>query len=322
MNVKEKVLKELENNKGSFVSGGSLATNLNVSRNSVWKAINALKKDGYVIEAKSNKGYQLMEDNDILSTWSISKYLNNDFDIQVFDQVTSTNTLLKEMANDGACEKTVIVANEQTKGKGRTGKSFYSPKNSGVYLSLLLRPDITAQESLFITTCAAVAVCKAIEDICDKKAYIKWVNDIFVDDKKVSGILTEASFNIETNKLDYVVLGIGINIVTPSTGYPEDIANIATSLFHSQADSINKKSILIAHFLDYFWEYYKNFQDKSYVQEYIDRSMLLGKSIVIKQNNNNIKALALDIDENCRLKVKLEDNTEMWLSSGEVSIVV
>ena len=322
LTVKDKVLKELENNKGEYVSGGNLASTLNVSRNSIWKSIKALEKDGYIIQAKSNKGYQLMEDNDILSTWSINKHLTNSFDIKVYDQVTSTNTLLKEQANQGAKEKTVIIASEQTEGKGRTGKSFYSPKDSGIYLSLLLRPDIVAEESLFITTSAAVAACKAIEDICDKKAYIKWVNDIFVDDKKVSGILTEASFNIETNKLDYVVLGIGINVTPPSHGFPKDINNIATSLFSKESDSINKKSILVARFLDYFWEYYKDLDHKAYVKDYINRSMLLGKHINVVSEGSTKKALALEIDYDCRLKVQFEDNSTKWLSSGEVSIVV
>ena len=185
MSVKDEVLKELENNKGDYISGGQLADNLGVSRNSVWKAIKALEKSGYEINAIPNKGYCLAEKNDILSSYSIKQHLKNPhLDISVFSSVTSTNTILKEMAEQGAKEGTVIIAEEQTAGRGRTGKQFYSPKGTGIYISILLRPDKPAEESLFLTTSAAVATARAIEDVSDKRALIKWVNDIYLEDKK------------------------------------------------------------------------------------------------------------------------------------------
>ena len=197
MSVKDEVLKELENNKGDYISGGQLADNLGVSRNSVWKAIKALEKSGYEINAIPNKGYCLAEKNDILSSYSIKQHLKNPhLDISVFSSVTSTNTILKEMAEQGAKEGTVIIAEEQTAGRGRTGKQFYSPKGTGIYISILLRPDIPAEESLFLTTSAAVATARAIEDVSDKRALIKWVNDIYLEDKKTCGILTEGAFNV------------------------------------------------------------------------------------------------------------------------------
>ena len=143
------------------------------------------------------------------------------------------------------------------------GKNFYSPSKTGIYLSILVRPDIPAGESLFLTTSAAVATAKAIEDVSDKKADIKWVNDIYISDKKVCGILTEASFNIETGKLDYAIVGIGINICYPDGGFPDNINDIATAVFDSNTDTVNKRSILIAHLLDYFMDYYENFDKKS-----------------------------------------------------------
>ena len=218
MSVKDEVLKELENNKGDYISGGQLADNLGVSRNSVWKAIKALEKSGYEINAIPNKGYCLAEKNDILSSYSIKQHLKNPhLDISVFSSVTSTNTILKEMAEQGAKEGTVIIAEEQTAGRGRTGKQFYSPKGTGIYISILLRPDIPAEESLFLTTSAAVATARAIEDVSDKRALIKWVNDIYLEDKKTCGILTEGAFNVETGKLDYAIVGIGINKQIPLT---------------------------------------------------------------------------------------------------------
>ena len=320
MSVKDEVLKELENNKGDYISGGQLADNLGVSRNSVWKAIKALEKSGYEINAIPNKGYCLAEKNDILSSYSIKQHLKNPhLDISVFSSVTSTNTILKEMAEQGAKEGTVIIAEEQTVGRGRTGKQFYSPKGTGIYISFLLRPDIPAEESLFLTTSAAVATARAIEDVSDKRALIKWVNDIYLEDKKTCGILTEGAFNVETGKLDYAIVGIGINVCIPDGGFPDNIKDIATAIFDKQTDSINKRSILIANLLDYFMEYYKDFKSKSYVKEYIERSMIIGKTITVIEGSKTSVAKAIDIDKNCRLKVQFEDGTTKWLSSGEVS---
>lgn len=320
MSVKDEVLKELENNKGDYISGGQLADNLGVSRNSIWKAIKALEKSGYEINAIPNKGYCLAEKNDILSSYSIKQHLKNPhLDISVFSSVTSTNTILKEMAEQGAKEGTVIIAEEQTAGRGRTGKQFYSPKGTGIYISILLRPDIPAEESLFLTTSAAVATARAIEDVSDKRALIKWVNDIYLEDKKNCGILTEGAFNVETGKLDYAIVGIGINVCIPDGGFPDNIKDIATAIFDKQTDSINKRSILIANLLDYFMEYYKDFKSKSYVKEYIERSMIIGKTITVIEGSKTSVAKAIDIDKNCRLKVQFEDGTTKWLSSGEVS---
>ena len=320
MSVKDEVLKELENNKGDYISGGQLADNLGVSRNSVWKAIKALEKSGYEINAIPNKGYCLAEKNDILSSYSIKQHLKNPhLDISVFSSVTSTNTILKEMAEQGAKEGTVIIAEEQTAGRGRTGKQFYSPKGTGIYISILLQPDIPAEESLFLTTSAAVATARAIEDVSDKRALIKWVNDIYLEDKKTCGILTEGAFNVETGKLDYAIVGIGINVCIPDGGFPDNIKDIATAIFDKQTDSINKRSILIANLLDYFMEYYKDFKSKSYVKEYIERSMIIGKTITVIEGSKTSVAKAIDIDKNCRLKVQFEDGTTKWLSSGEVS---
>lgn len=320
MSVKDEVLKQLENNKGKYISGGQLAESLGVSRNSIWKAMKSLEKSGYQINAVPNKGYCLEEKNDILSSFSIKQYLNSPLAIHVYPTVTSTNTVLKEMAEQGAPEGTVIIAEEQTAGKGRMGKPFFSPSKTGIYISILLRPEISAEESLFLTTSAAVATAKAIEDVSEKKAQIKWVNDVFIDNKKVCGILTEGAFNVETNKLDYAIVGIGINICFPEGGFPDEIEKIATAIFDKATDSINKRSILIAHLLDYFMEYYKEFHTKDYVKEYINRSMLLGKEINIIDGNHNIPAIAVEIDKKCRLKVKLQDGSTRWLSSGEVSI--
>ena len=322
MSVKDEVLKQLENNKGNYISGGQLAENLGVSRNSIWKSIKSLEKNGYEIDAVPNRGYCLAEKNDIISSFSINQHLNSKLNINVYPIVSSTNTVLKEMAEQGAPEGTVVIAEEQNAGKGRMGKTFYSPSKTGIYVSILLRPTISAEESLFLTTSAAVATAKAIEDVSDKTADIKWVNDVYIDNKKVCGILTEGAFNVETNHLDYAIVGIGVNVRFPEGGFPKEIENIATAVFDKQTDSTNKRSILIAHLLDYFMEYYKNFNSKKYVAEYIERSMILGREINIIDGDKTIPATAVEIDKKCRLKVQLKDGSTRWLSSGEVSIRV
>lgn len=320
MSVKDEVLHMLEANKGRYFSGATLAKELNVSRNSIWKAIKSLENEGYKILAATNKGYCLEQSNDILSKHSVGEFLKYNLDIHVYDTISSTNTVLKEMAEDGAKEGTVLVSSEQTLGRGRMGRKFVSPAGTGIYFSILLRPDIPASDSLFLTTSAAVAVAKAIEDVSDKKAKIKWVNDVFVDNKKVCGILTEATFNMETGKLNYAIVGIGINVCFPEGGFPEEIDKIATAIFDKESDSINKRSKLLAHVLNYFMDFYNSFESKSYLKEYIDRSILLGKNITVIDKDGNKTAKAISIDDECHLLVRFEDGTEKLLSSGEVSI--
>lgn len=249
----------------------------------------------------------------------IEKYLDYNLNIEIHKKVSSTNTVLKEMAVNKAPHGTVVIAEEQTMGKGRMGRSFHSPSGSGIYFSILLRPDIPAEEALFLTTSAAVSVSKAIEDISDKKADIKWVNDIYIDGKKVCGILTESAFNTQSGKLDYAIVGIGINICPPQNGFPTDVENIATAIFDEYGDFTEKRNILIANILNYFMDYYNNFSDKKYVNEYINRSIIIGKDITVIGSDTNRDATALEIDNECRLKVRYTNGSEEWLNSGEVS---
>lgn len=322
MNTKSKVLGILENYKGQHISGSKIADELGLSRNSIWKAIKQLQEEGHNITAITNKGYCLETDNEILSAESITKYLESDlFDIEVYDVVDSTNLMLKIEAEDGGCEGRVIVAEHQTHGRGRRGRSFYSPKNTGVYMSLLLRPKLSAYESLSITTCAAVAVAEAIEMNSEKQAKIKWVNDIFVDDRKVSGILTEASIDLESAGLKYAILGIGINVFTPTEGFPDELEDTSTSIFKKLGNSSDRRSKLIGDILNVFMAYYQNIEDKPFLEEYKNRSLILNKEIsVINGPGDARKAIALDIDEDFHLKVRYENGEIEYLSSGEVSI--
>lgn len=323
MTVKQRVLATLEKNKDEYISGTTLSEQLNVSRNAIWKAIKSLQDDGYDINGIKNKGYSLSAESDILSPQSVSKFLSSNagtFDIEVHDIIDSTNTLLKIEAGNGACEGRVIIANEQTSGRGRMNRSFFSPSNTGIYMSILLRPKITAQESLFLTTAAAVAVAKSIEKISGCDAKIKWVNDIFCNGKKVCGILTEATLDIESGGLQYAVVGIGINIMPPKNDFPNELHGIATSIFGEGNYYTEAKSKLIALILDEFWQYYQNIDNKNFLNEYRSRSNIIGKEVTVHYANKTERALVLGIDDQCHLTVKMRNGEVKSLSSGEVSI--
>lgn len=324
MGTREQLLALFEENKGTYISGEDIAQRLDVSRNAVWKAVNHLRKEGYEIAAVPNKGYCLSEETDILSPQGIRKHLRSGADglaIEVLAVTESTNTLLRERASAGAPEGTVIVANEQTRGKGRMGRDFYSPADTGVYLSLLLRPkDLATHEAVFITTMAAVAASEAIEAVSGKETRIKWVNDLYIDGKKVAGILTEASLGLESGHLDSVVLGIGINAYPPRGGFPNDLRAIAGSVFSKRRS--DGKNRLAAEFLNRFIAVYAAMEEREFVDTYRAKSFVIGKEIHVVSATGERNAFALDVDEQCRLVVRYEDGTTEALSSGEIRVRV
>ncbi|MBR6513894.1 MAG: biotin--[Clostridia bacterium] len=235
-----------------------------------------------------------------------------------FKELDSTNKYAKVLAKDGAPEFTVIIADKQTGGYGRMGRSFCSPDSSGLYMSIILRPDIEVQKCLYITTAAAVAVSEAIEETANIKTGIKWVNDIFIGNKKVCGILTEAGFT-EGGRLDYAILGIGVNIYTPEGGFPPDIKDIAGSIYGSPKD-INVRNALAESIIKHFEVYYGNLLSKPHLPSYKQRSIVIGKNIKVVHANGSYPAYALDIDNEFRLTVKDQNNIITALDSGEISI--
>ncbi len=244
-------------------------------------------------------------------------------DIHTYAEVESTNTLVKEQAVLGAKEGYTVIANRQTKGRGRVGRTFFSPSNTGLYMSLLLRPEeYGAKDAVRITTMAAVAVCEALEVVmedCEHRPQIKWVNDIFLGKKKVCGILTEGSFDSK-GMLEYAVLGIGINVYPPEEGFPEEIENIAGYVFSSEKEGEKEK--LAAEVLQRFMTYYKAGKDSEYAEKYKQRNFVIGKEIYVLSGTGRQNAVVLDIDEACRLQVRYADGKEEWLDSGEISVQV
>ena len=321
MTVQSHLQQLLESNKSTFLSGEEIARRLGVSRNAVWKAIKALQAEGYPIEGVPNKGYCLAANSDVLSESGIRQYLTGDaqsLTLRVFDTVTSTNLVLRDLAAQGAPEGTVIIAARQTVGRGRKGRAFFSPEYTGVYVSLLLKPKIAPEDATLITTTAAVAVCEAVESLSDRKAQIKWVNDVFVDGKKICGILTEGSIDMESGQFEYAVLGTGINVYTPEGGFPEEIRAVAGSVFSAPVP--DAKNRMIAEYLNHFLPLYRDLGGEATISEYRRRSFVIGKNITVLAGEKTTPARAIDVDGQCRLVVEYGDGTRAALSSGEISI--
>lgn len=321
MELKQEIIRILEENRGKSISGTQIAKELHVTRSAIWKNIKQLQEEGYHIEAASNRGYLLSESNDILTAESISPYLKGKalyFTLDVKKTVTSTNTLAKEMAAKGAPSGSVLIALEQTKGRGRMGRSFYSPNSTGLYLSIILRPDLSLEDSLLITTSAAVAVAKAIEKLTGNDVDIKWVNDLFMKGKKVCGILTEASLNVESGGLEYAVVGIGINVSTKD--FPDKLQKVAGSIFSDKPDDRPITSLLAAQVLNNLAEAMDNITDLDYLKEYKKRSFLIGEDIFVLKGKDSYPAKAIDIDERARLVVEYSNGDREHLLSGEVSV--
>ncbi|MDD2189806.1 MAG: biotin--[acetyl-CoA-carboxylase] ligase [Eubacteriales bacterium] len=351
MSTKGSLLKALEENRGITVSGEDLATSLGISRAAVWKAIQELRKDGHCINAVTNKGYCLAPDSDVLSREGILLHVSeNDMAnrIHVFKSVESTNLTCKKMALEGAPYGTVVIAEEQTKGRGRMGRNFYSPSMSGIYMSFILEPRFDMTKSVLITTAAAVAVCKAIEKVAGISCRIKWVNDIYLEGKKICGILTEAVSDFESGQIEHIVLGIGINYSTAASDFPEELRETAGSLFGNRpvesADdhdddrpyvggvTVNNavtRNRLTAEVINQIFLVNENLGSGNYIREYKERSFVLGKEVLIipaggmtngRNQSEGIKALALDVDSEGGLVVRYQDGSIHTLNSGEISV--
>lgn len=240
------------------------------------------------------------------------------FDFEIFDNIDSTNIYLKSKAKNGETSGKVIIADSQTKGRGRFDRKFHSPKNCGIYMSVLLKPDLPASDSVMITAAAAVAVCDAINSLTSLNPKIKWVNDILLDGKKVCGILTEGAINPVTLKFDWAVVGIGINVYTPENDFDSQIKDVATAILkETQENFRNRLCAEILNRLTYFCE---NLQNKDFLEKYREYSAIKNKRINVIRNGSSIPATALDIDDECRLKVQYEDGKTEFLNSGEISI--
>lgn len=321
--VRDDVLKVLEQHRGELVSGGALARELNVSRTAVWKAITSLRADGFPIDSVSGGGYRLSTDSDGLSRAGIQLKLRTSCigrDMDVFSEIDSTNNFLKRNAADLKHGHTA-VADCQTAGRGRLGRSFISPSGSGVYLSILLHPNLPLEQINLITVGAAVAACHAIEETASFTPDLKWVNDVLMHGKKLCGILTEASVEAETGQLNYAIVGIGINVRTPAGGLAEEIRDIAGSLEDFAPHPVNRNA-LVASFLNHMERCFMLISESNtsaLMEDYRSYMHFMGEEIRIISGGNVETAKAVSINERGHLIIEQNSETRTVLA-GEISI--
>ncbi len=313
MNTKEKVYQYLSNAEGP-VSGETMAELLQLSRTAIWKAIKALQNEGHEILAKPKEGYSLLKKSINFNTQSIMNFLVSDIqsDVFVFESIDSTNTYAKKLAEANAKDWTLIIAKNQTAGRGRFERNFYSP-TGGLYMSLIIHPEIKLEDINFITMNAALAVCSAVKKHVNVDLGIKWVNDLFLNDKKVVGILTEAAIDFESKTFKYVVVGIGVNLKL--NAIPPELESLITDI---NIDENFDKNLLVAEIVN---DFYKNLSKdkKVLVDEYRSKSIVLNEEVLISGNYNG-QAKVLDITDEGELLVITQDKQELKLNSGEISL--
>lgn len=256
---------------------------------------------------------------DKISMHEIKKCLNeeikNKIEVVVKESVGSTNDEVKK--NREKNEGYIIISCHQTQGRGRRGRFFFSPDNTGLYMSILLKPQLQPEQALGITTAAAVAVCRAIEKFGVSPS-IKWVNDIFVGEKKVCGILTESAIDIENKKLSYAVLGIGLNVYEPENDFPEEIKNIAGAIFSKESENLRNR--LCGEIINEFFNLYNGIGMGYHTDEYIRRNFVIGKDVFVLSGEQKKKARVNNITNACELEVTFENGEKTVLSSGEISL--
>ena len=329
MRTEDRVLELLEESRGKAVSGERLAEMLGISRTAVWKHIKALKEKGYEIGSGSNRGYELIESIDVFSTKSVMDELADEargytgrigIEVEVRDEVTSTNALLKDMAAKGALEGRVLIAKRQTEGRGRLGRNFFSPKN-GIYLSILLRPDMDFREAMLLTTIAAVAVVEAVREVTGRDTGIKWVNDVYLEGRKICGILTEAVTDVESGRLSYAVVGIGVNITKPSEdAFPDELKDIAGFVYDDEEPPKGVMSRLSAAIVKNYFKYYEKLPEHRFMESYKKYQILINKDIFVITPEGKKKARAYGVDDEARLLVEYEEGGKEALFTGEVSV--
>lgn len=316
--TKDKVLFILEESRGKSISGAGIAQKLEISRNAVWKAIKLLQAEGHQIDAGTNKGYRLCQDNDILSVSGMLPYLAGLPPPRLYQELESTNIVAKEMSAAGAGHGTCVMAERQTAGRGRQGRSFFSPPGHGIYMSIVLEPKKLGHETpSFITIYTAVAVCEAIEALCPNKyPKIKWVNDLFLEGKKICGISAEADLELNTGAINRVVVGVGINF-TLSKDLPKELKPIVGALYNNEKPPINRNQ-LAAQILKQITNP-KPPPQAEIIQNYKQRLFILGQKLQVL-SNQPYEATAQDITQEGHLIVQTTTGQKITLSAGEISI--
>lgn len=319
--MKAEILKMLRESE-EYVSGQKLCERFQVSRTAVWKVIKQLEKEGYQIEAVRNRGYRILEYPDVLSKEEIESQMQTDCfgkHVVYYEETDSTNTRVKQLAEQGAQQGTLVVADRQSAGKGRRGRGWESPKGENIYMSLLLRPKIGPSKAPMLTLVMAYSVALAIREQEELEVGIKWPNDLVVGTKKICGILTE--MNAEIDYINYVVIGVGINVNVKK--FPEELSEKATSLFNEQGKEV-RRAVLMAKIMQLFEENYERFlkeQNLAFLQEAYNQLLVSrGREVTVLEPGHEYHAHAIGINETGELLVRKEDGKEEAVFAGEVSV--
>lgn len=320
--MKRRIVEVLKSNSGEFVSGQMLSDELGVSRTSIWKYINVLKEEGYDIESVTRKGHRLISSPDILTKEEIGEYLETRIigkNIYYYDSIESTNKLAKEIAMSEE-EGTIIIAEEQTSGRGRLGREWTSPRGRGIWMSIIIKPKIDPMDASKITQITAASVNSAMNEI-GIETKIKWPNDIVLNGKKVCGILTEMTS--EMIQINYMVIGIGINVNLDKDDIPKEILEKATSLKIETGKDVNRKE-LIGRVLNRFEYFYNQLILNEDIEEAMEickkESILIGKKIRVISRGTEVEREAIDLTSSGELIVKDDNGNIETIISGEVSV--
>lgn len=301
----------------NYVSGAELAVDCQVSRTAVWKVVKKLRAEGFEIESVPHRGYRFISRPDLFCESYLKQAVcdcQTVWQFRHFQEVDSTNTVAKSLASQGAPSGTVVIADRQTAGKGRTGKSFYSPEGN-LYFSVIEKLSLPISDMMSVTACTATAVFQALEQF-GITAQIKWVNDLFLNHRKICGILSEGSFNAELLSMDYLVIGIGINL-RRDPERPEELQAIITDLETETGKRISRYDLLIA-ILKHLEKQLAGIPSHSYLEIYRNNSCTLGHRV---RTDDNTEGLAVGFTEDAGLVIKLADGTERILRTGSATVI-
>lgn len=318
--VKEKILDLLRSSK-DFLSGQEISERFGVSRTAVWKVIRQMENDGYVIEAVRNKGYRLLSEPDLLSESRIRQYLHTSWagsSLLVLDVVDSTNNVAKRRAEEGAQHGLLVIGEQQTAGKGRRGRYWESQRGEGVFMTLLLKPDIEPGNASMLTLVMALAVRSALETVGNVQAQIKWPNDIICDGKKVCGILTEMSAQVDY--INHIVIGVGINVHNEK--FPDEMSHLATSIYQQTGQSISRAELIaeVMNRFEHYYEIYMETQDlQGLAEEYNHYLINRSRQVQVLDLKGSYTGTAIGVNTAGELKVQTENGISC-VASGEVSV--
>lgn len=321
--TKEAVLELLRTTEG-FVSGQQMSEKLSLSRAAVWKAVQVLREDGYEIESVTNRGYRLhattarLQEREVLTALGSHPWADRVTVVPVLD---STNIMAKKLAAEGALQGTVVIADQQTGGRGRMGRSFASPAGVGIYLSVILRPNLPPERLMHLTAMVAEAACNAVEKSSGVRPGIKWTNDLVFGRRKLAGILTELSLEAESGLVEYAVVGIGINCNNAPGDFPPELQKIATSIRQETGMPVNRNT-LAARLLEELCRADRELfsRKQAWMTAYAADCITIGQDVKILRGDIVRFAHADGVDGDAALLVTYDDGTEGVVNSGEVSI--